>query len=206
MLQLQQGGWILWFLLLLTLYAAYVFFERYLSLRREKVGGERLMREIDAALRRGQAEAAMESARAHGGTLGRFLIAGLARVPFGVAAVDSSLKAALLEEEVRLSKGLGILGITAQIAPLLGLLGTVSGMIKAFNVLASQGQTTAKLLAGGIGEALFTTAAGLIVAIPALIAYHYLAGKVDDLISELEQRREEVLGILAEVSYDKPAQ
>jgi biopolymer transport protein ExbB len=77
-------------------------------------------------------------------------------------------------------------------------------MIRAFNVLASQGQTTAKLLAGGIGEALFTTAAGLIVAIPALIAYHYLAGRVDDILSELEQRREELLGILAEVRNGEP--
>ncbi len=205
MLQLQQGGWILAFLLLLTIYAAYVFFERYLALRREKVGGERLMREIDAAVRRGQLEVALESARAQGGTLSRFLLAGLSRVPFGVSAVDAALKAALLEEETRLSRGLGVLSVTAQVAPLLGLLGTVSGMIRAFNVLASQGQTTAKLLAGGIGEALFTTAAGLIVAIPALIAYHYLAGRVDEILSELEQRREELLGILAEVRYGKQA-
>ncbi len=204
MLQIQQGGWILVLLLLLTLYAAYVFFERFLALRREKVGGERLMREVDAAVRRGQTEVALEAARAHGGTLGRFLLAGLARVPFGVAAVDASLKAALLEEEARLSRGLGMLSVTAQVAPLLGLLGTVSGMIRAFNVLATQGQTTAKLLAGGIGEALFTTAAGLIVAIPALIAYHYLAGRVDDILSELEQRREEFLGILAEVHHGEP--
>jgi biopolymer transport protein ExbB len=204
MLQIQQGGWILVFLLLLTLYAAYVFFERYLALRREKIGGERLMREVDASVRRGQIDVALEAARAHCGTLGRFMLAGLARVPFGVTAVDAALKAALLEEESRLSRGLGVLGVTAQVAPLLGLLGTVSGMIRAFNVLASQGQTTAKLLAGGIGEALFTTAAGLIVAIPALIAYHYLAGRVDDILSELEQRREELLGILAEVRNGEP--
>ncbi len=204
MLQIQQGGWILFFLLLLTLYAAYVFFERYLALRREKIGGERLMREVDASVRRGQIDVALEAARTHGGTLGRFMLAGLARVPFGVTAVDAALKAALLEEESRLSRGLGVLSVTAQVAPLLGLLGTVSGMIRAFNVLASQGQTTAKLLAGGIGEALFTTAAGLIVAIPALIAYHYLAGRVDDILSELEQRREELLGILAEVRNGEP--
>jgi len=205
MLQVQQGGWILAILLLLTVYAAYVFFERFLALRREKVGDERLMREIDAAVRRGQLEAALEAARVQGGTLGRFLLAGLSRMPYGVSAVDASLKAALLEEETRLSRGLEVLSVTAQVAPLLGLLGTVSGMIRAFNVLANQGQTTAKLLAGGIGEALFTTAAGLIVAIPALIAYHYLAGRVDEVLSGLEQRREELLGILAEVRYGKQA-
>ncbi len=206
MLKVQQGGWVLVVLLLLTLYAAYVFFERYLTLRRERVGGERLMREVEAALRRGQLEAALEAARAHGGALGRFLLAGLPRVPYGVAAVDAALKAALLEEEVRLSRGLGVLGVTAQVAPLFGLLGTVTGMIHAFNVLAAQGQTTARLLAGGIGEALFTTAGGLVVGIPALFAHHYLAGRVEDILTELEQRREELLGVLAEVDHaSKPA-
>jgi len=206
MLKVEQGGWILLVLLLLTLYAAYIFFERFLTLRRERVGGERLMREVEAALRRGQLEVALEAARAHGGALGRFLLAGLSRVPYGVAAVDAALKAALLEEEVRLSRGLGVLSVTAQVAPLFGLLGTVTGMIRAFNVLAQAGQTTARLLAGGIGEALFTTAGGLVVGIPALFAYHYLAGRVDDILTELEQRREELLGVLAEVQHaSKPA-
>ncbi len=202
MLTVQQGGWILVVLLLLTLYAAYVFFERFLSLRRERIGGERLMRDVEAALRRGKLEAALEAARVHGGALGHFLLAGLPRVPYGVSAVDAALKAALLEEEVRLSKGLGVLSVTAQVAPLFGLLGTVTGMIQAFNVLAAQGQTTASLLAGGIGQALFTTAGGLVVAIPTLMAYHYLAGRVDDILMELEQRREELLGVLAEVGYE----
>ena len=203
MLDVRQGGFILIILLLLALYAAYVFFERFLTLRRERLSGERLMREVEAALRRGQLEAALEAARAHGGALGRVLLAGLPRVPFGVAAVDAALKAAILEEEVRLSRGLGVLSVTAQVAPLFGLLGTVTGMIRAFNVLAAQGQTTASLLAQGIGEALFTTAGGLVVAIPALFGYHYLAGRVEDILTELEQRREELLGVLAEVRYAK---
>ncbi|AEB12216.1 MotA/TolQ/ExbB proton channel family protein [Marinithermus hydrothermalis] len=206
MLQVSQGGWILVILLLLTVYAAYVFFERFLSLRRERLGGDKLMREVEACLRRGRLEPAMEACRIHGGTLGRFVLAGLPRVPYGVAAVDAALKAALLEEEARLSRGLAVLSVTAQVAPLLGLLGTVTGMIRAFNVLAVEGQTTAQLLAGGIGEALFTTAGGLIVAIPALMGYHYLAGRVEDLLTELEQRREELLGALVEVDNAQKAE
>lgn len=188
-------------LLLLALYASYVFFERFLALRKERAGGERLMREVEAALRRGQLSAALEAARAHGGALGRFLLAGLPRVPYGVAAVDAALKAALLEEETRLSKGLGAISLVAQTSPLFGLLGTVTGMIRAFNVLAVAGQTTPAALAGGIGEALFTTAAGLVVGIPALFGHQYLASRVDDILMELEQRREELLGVLAEVGH-----
>ena len=201
MLKVQQGGWVLVVLLLLALYASYVFFERFLALRKERAGGERLMREVEAALRRGQLSAALEAARAHGGALGRFLLAGLPRVPYGVAAVDAALKAALLEEETRLSKGLGAVSLVAQTAPLFGLLGTVTGMIRAFNVLAVAGQTTPAALAGGIGEALFTTAAGLVVGIPALFGHQYLASRVDDILMELEQRREELLGVLAEVGH-----
>ena len=201
MLKVQQGGWVLVVLLLLSLYASYVFFERFLALRKERAGGERLMREVEAALRRGQLNTALETARAHGGALGRFLLAGLPRVPYGVAAVDAALKAALLEEETRLSKGLGAIGLVAQTSPLFGLLGTVTGMIRAFNVLAVAGQTTPAALAGGIGEALFTTAAGLVVGIPALFGHQYLASRVDDILMELEQRREELLGVLAEVGH-----
>ena len=201
MLKVQQGGWVLVVLLLLALYASYVFFERFLALRKERAGGERLMREVEAALRRGQLNTALETARAHGGALGRFLLAGLPRVPYGVAAVDAALKAALLEEETRLSKGLGAIGLVAQTSPLFGLLGTVTGMIRAFNVLAVTGQTTPAALAGGIGEALFTTAAGLVVGIPALFGHQYLVSRVDDILMELEQRREELLGVLAEVGH-----
>ena len=122
-------------------------------------------------------------------------------MPYGVAAVDAALKAALLEEETRLSKGLGAVSLVAQTSPLFGLLGTVTGMIRAFNVLAVAGQTTPAALAGGIGEALFTTAAGLVVGIPALFGHQYLASRVDDILMELEQRREELLGVLAEVGH-----
>ncbi len=199
MLTVQQGGWILVLLLVLTLYAGYVFFERYLTLKREQVSGERLMREVERALRRKQSDSALETARMHGGVLGRFLLTGLQRVPSGSKAVDAALKAALIEEDAQLSKGLTVLSVSAQIAPLLGLLGTVVGMIRAFNVLSTQGQTTIRLLAGGIGEALYTTAGGLVVAIPILMAYYYLSGRVDAILGELEQRREELLGVLSEV-------
>lgn len=201
MLELRQGGPILLVLLALLFYAAYVFFERFLAIRKERVGGEKLMREIEGAVRRGQLGSAIESARLHGGILGRFMLAGLSRATYGTATVEASLRAALIEEEARLTKNLASLSVLAQAAPLVGLLGTVTGMIRAFNVLSAQGEPTAALLAEGIGEALFNTAGGLFVAIPALVGYYFLAGRVDKIVGELDQRREELLGILSEVSH-----
>ena len=87
----------------------------------------------------------------------------------------------------------------AQIAPLLGLLGTVTGMIIAFSEISQQGTGNPAALADGIGQALVTTAAGLIVAIPTLIGQNYLSSKVDAILLEIDRRREELMGNVAQV-------
>jgi biopolymer transport protein ExbB len=86
-----------------------------------------------------------------------------------------------------LERFLNALGTIAAISPLLGLLGTVTGIIKAFNAISAGGVGDPRMLSGGISEALITTAAGLLVAIPALIAYRYLRGKVDGIVIEMEK-------------------
>jgi biopolymer transport protein ExbB len=86
-----------------------------------------------------------------------------------------------------LERFLNALGTIAAISPLLGLLGTVTGMVSAFEAITAQGVGDARVLSGGIGEALITTEAGLIVAIPALIGYRYLRGRVDMLVVEMEK-------------------
>jgi len=90
-------------------------------------------------------------------------------------------------ESAPLQRFLGLLGTIATISPLLGLLGTVLGMIRAFNVIASQGMGTPATLGGGISEALVTTAAGMTVAIPVILAHRYLSSKLDQLIIEMEE-------------------
>jgi biopolymer transport protein ExbB len=87
-----------------------------------------------------------------------------------------------------LERFLNALGTIASISPLLGLLGTVTGIIKAFNAINAGGMGDPRMLSGGISEALITTAAGLLVAIPALIAYRYLRGRVDRIVIEMEKR------------------
>lgn len=122
---------------------------------------------------------------------------------------DTTSSREILEEKVRevalaqipiLERYMWILGITAHVSPLLGLLGTVTGMIKAFNVIATHGVGNPEMLATGISEALITTAAGLTVAIPATVLHNYLNKKIDNVINEMEKASVEFLNILGKVS------
>ncbi len=110
--------------------------------------------------------------------------------------LEEKVKEVVLEQVTLLQRFMWILKITATVTPLVGLLGTVMGMIKAFNVIAAQGVGNPEMLAGGISMALITTAAGLSVAIPAFVLYHYFDKKIDNTISEMEKASVEFLNIL----------
>ncbi len=111
-------------------------------------------------------------------------------------SLDEKIKEVALEQISVLERYMWILKITANVTPLIGLLGTVTGMIKAFNVIASQGVGNPEMLAGGISEALITTAAGLAVAIPAVVLYNFFEKKIDYIINEMEKTSVEFLNIL----------
>ena len=196
---LRSGGPVLIAILLISLYALYLFLERLLKLSRERMDVDRLMVRVNAAVRERNLEMALVACDNHGGPIARVLKAALTRLPYGRAAVEAAFQEATLGEEQRLTKGLRPLGTIAQIAPLLGLLGTVTGMIIAFSEISQQGTGNPAALADGIGQALVTTAAGLIVAIPALIGYNYLSSRVDNILLEIERRREELMGNVVEV-------
>ena len=119
--------------------------------------------------------------------LGRILAAGLSNAYHGREVMKESIEEAASHVVHDLERYLNTLGTIAAIAPLLGLLGTVVGMIKVFAEIMAQGTGNASVLAGGISEALITTAAGLTVAIPALAMHRYFVGKIDAIVVELEQ-------------------
>jgi biopolymer transport protein ExbB len=102
------------------------------------------------------------------------------------------------QEAVRIQRHLNILEVVAATAPLLGLLGTVTGMIRVFSGISAVGLQDPEVLSGGISEAMVTTAAGLIIGIPSLVAYHWLQGRADAVIFELERYASQVLGTLRE--------
>jgi biopolymer transport protein ExbB/TolQ len=126
------------------------------------------------------------------------VVAGLERVQLGPDAVQAALNQATLLEEERIGRGLATLSTIAQIAPMLGLLGTVFGMIRTFSVFSSIAQPTPTQLAGGISEALVTTATGLIVAVLAHLGHSTLARQFEAVFSNVDQARESLTGWLIE--------
>jgi len=119
--------------------------------------------------------------------MSRILKSGLMRSSYGLIEIERAIEGAGAHESGNLTANLRGLGVVSNLAPMLGLLGTVLGMIRAFNVISTSGTGNPSLVASGISEALITTAAGLLVGIPALAAYHYLKGKADRLIFEMEE-------------------
>lgn len=189
-----SGGPVLVAIILISVFAVYIFIERLMKLRRENVDTGSLMARVNAAVRERDLETALEAVDRHGGPVARVLNKALQRLPYGRPAVEAAFEEATLVEEQNLTRGLRPLGIIAQIAPMLGLLGTVTGMIISFSEIAQYGSGDPSLLATGIGQALVTTAAGLIVAIPVLVGHGYLSSRVDKILSEIDRRREELMG------------
>jgi biopolymer transport protein ExbB len=194
---LLSGGPVLLVIVLLSLYALYLFFTRLFKLANERPDADRLMARVNAAVLGRNLEMAMIACDHHGGPVARVLKAALARIPYGRPAVEAAFQEAYLSEEQHLTRGLRPLATIAQVATLLGLLGTVTGMITAFAEISQQGTGNPAALAGGIGQALITTAAGLFVAIPAVLGHSYLLSRVENILVELERRREELMGNVA---------
>lgn len=184
---LVKGGVLMVPILLCSVVALAVFFERAWTLRGSRNVPRDLLRRAEEMVRRGQLEEAMALCRRSRSPMGTVILAALKNAGLGREAVKEAVQEVGRRESAHLERYVGILGTVANVSPLLGLLGTVSGMIKAFTVISVQGVGNPASLAGGISEALITTAAGLTVAIPAFVAYRYFLGKVDRLVLALEQ-------------------
>jgi biopolymer transport protein ExbB len=190
---LISGGIVLLAIVAVSFYAVYLFLVRFFKLSRERLDADALMAHVNAAVRDRDLELALDACEQHGGPVARVLHAALLRLPYGRQAVEAAFQEASLQEEQRLTRGLRPLATIAQVAPLMGLLGTVTGMIIAFSEISVSGTGNPSVLAGGIGQALVTTAAGLIVAIPTYVGQSYLASRVETILIEIDRRREELM-------------
>ncbi len=175
-----------------SLVALAVVVERVMVLSRPRVLPSGLIKKVTDALDSGGAdriEHAMEVCRKDDSPLSRVLAAGVRRLGRPVELVEKALSDAGEWETLQLRKRLRVLSVCASISPLLGLTGTIFGMITAFQTVAISGEALGKaeLLAEGIYEAMVTTAAGLLVAIPALICYHWLSSKIERLASGMDR-------------------
>ncbi|MBB5378880.1 biopolymer transport protein ExbB [Deinococcus metalli] len=195
---IRAAGPLLWVLLLLSVYVVYVVAVRAQVLARLGKDASALIERARAlTAESGPAAALAEIDRAaHPSPAVGVLRAGLGRADRGVEAATSAMQGAVLVEEDRLYAGLSALGTAAQVAPLLGLLGTVIGMVRSFLVFSQTTAPTPEQLATGISEALINTAGGLIVAIVAYVARGALRARADRIATQAERVREEVPGWL----------
>ncbi len=161
--------------------------ERLYILNPRKIAPPHLLATVWKQLKAGEMDAARLKNLKQSSPLGRILAAGLANAYHGRDVMKESIQEAAAHVIHDLERYLNTLGTIAAVAPLLGLLGTVIGMIKVFAEIMAQGTGNASALAGGISEALITTAAGLTVAIPALVMHRYFIGRIDGIVVELEQ-------------------
>ena len=181
------GGWLMVFILLSSVVAAAICIERLYTLNPKKIAPPHLLASVWKQLKAGEMDANRLRVLRQSSPLGRILAAGLGNAYHGRDVMKESIQEAASHVIHELERYLNTLGTIAAVAPLLGLLGTVVGMIKVFAEIMAQGTGNASALAGGISEALITTAAGLSVAIPALIMHRYLTGRIDAIVVELEQ-------------------
>jgi biopolymer transport protein ExbB len=181
-----RGGPIMYPILACSIIGLAVFLERLAFLRRKHLVPERFVRAVTRAWQRGEFEVAWRLCQQQDIPLTRILRAGLRKLKEGPQEVERAIEVTGSHEAGVLGANLRFLGAISNIAPMLGFLGTVTGLITAFNVIAVQGTGDPKLMADGVSEALITTEFGLFVGIPALGAYHYLRAKVDRLLHEME--------------------
>lgn len=181
------GGWLMLPIIICSILAVAIGVERFLTLNPDKIAPKHLLSQVWGLLKNNQLDAKRLKEIKNGSPLGRILAAGLSNSMHGRDVMKESIQEAAAHVVHELEQFLDTLGTIAAIAPLLGLLGTVIGMIKVFTAIMLEGTGNAGVLAGGISEALITTATGLTVAIPALIMHRYFLRRIDSIVVTLEQ-------------------
>lgn len=183
----NKGGMVMWPILFCSVLAVAISLERLYHLRRGRIISESFLTDVKKLAMKGEIDHAIKVCKANDVAMSRIVQAGLLRSQFGILEIERSIEAAGSHEATLLQANLRMLGVLANLTPMLGLLGTVIGMIKAFNVISESGTGNPGLVASGISEALITTAAGLMVGITALAVYHYFRSRVDKFIYEMEE-------------------
>lgn len=183
----RQGGIFMYPLLFFSVLAATVAIERFIVFSKAKINVSDFLTKIRKALLVNRnVKEAIKICEQSKGPVASVMKAGLLRYGHSREDVEKTIENAALYELDRLEKRLGVLATTANVAPMLGFLGTVAGMIKSFATLAEQGLTNPAAVAVGISEALITTATGLIIAIPAQLVYNWYTTKVTRFVRDIE--------------------
>lgn len=191
-----KGGWVMYPLVFCSVLALAVVLERFYSLRESRIHPPDFVTKVKRLLHEGKLNEAIAICGNSPFPISKIIEAGILKIDASHDEIKETIEHTGKKESTKLKKYLTPLATVATVAPLLGLLGTVTGMIKAFEVVATIGVGNPKELAGGVAEALITTAAGLMIGIPALVAYNYFYKKAHGYISDMENTSMELLDIL----------
>ncbi len=192
----KSGGWLMLPIILCSIISVAIVAERFWSLRRDKVLPKHLVADVWNRVKKGQFKKTDMEALGKESALGRILVAGLQCRGEGRDRIKESIEERGREVVHELERFLDTLGTIAAVSPLLGLLGTVLGMISVFNAITTHGVGNPGALAGGISVAMITTAAGLLTAIPSLVFYRYFRRRVDSIVVEMEREAVKMVDVL----------
>ncbi len=199
---INKGGPVMIPIILCSIFALAIILERVISIYQSRIDTSKFMDEITAALKRNRISDALEICEQTQGPIAQILKAGISRHDRSRQEIREAIEDAGLHEVPKLERNLSALATIAHISPLLGLLGTVTGMVSTFQIIQQRTQAMSpvdpSILSKGIWEALITTVAGLIVAIPSFVAYNYLVAKVENLVVEMEISATDLLNVLTQ--------
>ena len=198
----KKGGPFMWPMLLFAAVALGFMIERFIYFRKARLSPREFIYELENTIENSDLDTVEKLCRESSYTMSGILIRGLRLKNLGIDRVEKSFSVAGSIIVAELERGLSVLSSLGNLAPMLGFLGTVSGMISAFSDIAAADQVNARVVAGGIEEALLTTAAGLVVAIPTLLAYNYFVHRIEIFISDVERVTADILEKMIEENND----
>ena len=194
---LLKGGPILWVILALAVPVLAIVVERILYFRRISTDEDKLFARVKAAIEKGHFDEALAICDTVEAPLGGLIRAGIENRTLSESDLKEAVRDAAIKELPQIEHTIQAVNVIANISPLMGLLGTVSGIISSFNILGQFGTATdPSVLAKGISEALLTTAAGIVIAVPSMIAYAWLSGKANAVIGRLEGQANDLVRIV----------
>ncbi|MDA1302326.1 MAG: MotA/TolQ/ExbB proton channel family protein [Proteobacteria bacterium] len=199
----QAGGWLMVPIILCSIVSAAICVERFWTLRGEQIAPRNLLAQVWNTIKSNELDARKLRDLRNGSPLGQILAAGISGQRGGREAMKEAIEEVAGHVVHELERYLNTLGTVAAITPLLGLLGTVVGMIRVFTAIKLEGTGNSAVLAGGISEALITTAAGLTVAIPSLFFYRFIQRRVDELVVHMEQEAIKLVEVMNSERFER---
>jgi len=194
----QQGGWIMVPIALLSLITIYLFVERLIVLNRAAKSPDNLLNNVRDQIQGGNVQSALMLCKSNNTPDARMLEKGISRIGLSVDQIEKSMEGVGKKELSRIEKNIGILAVIAGVAPMFGFVGTILGVIKIFYNISLADNISIGLIAGGLYEKMITSASGLIVGIIAFVLYHYLNFTVDRIAKRMESTGLDFIDMLHE--------